>query len=141
MGWCEIIGLTPIVRCSAAVAVTLAVVPAGCSPPAPETDDQGEGGDRRALLIAHRGASAYAPEHTIEAYELAIEQGADFIEPDLQITRDGILIALHDLTLERTTNVRDVFPDRSPTTPIASRGHRWEDREAVIAPARRRSAS
>jgi glycerophosphoryl diester phosphodiesterase len=64
------------------------------------------------LLVAHRGASAYAPEHTLPAYELAIEQGADFIEPDLQVTRDGILVALHDVTLERTTNVRDVFPDR-----------------------------
>jgi len=64
------------------------------------------------VLIAHRGASAYAPEHTREAYELALEQGADFIEPDLQITQDGVLIALHDLTLGRTTNVREVFPDR-----------------------------
>jgi glycerophosphoryl diester phosphodiesterase len=63
-------------------------------------------------LIAHRGASGYAPEHTRAAYELAIAQGADFIEPDLQITKDGKLIALHDLTLERTTNVEDVFPDR-----------------------------
>jgi glycerophosphoryl diester phosphodiesterase len=66
----------------------------------------------RPLLVAHRGASGYAPEHTIPAYELAIAQGADFIEPDLQITKDGRLIALHDLTLERTTNVRDVYPDR-----------------------------
>jgi glycerophosphoryl diester phosphodiesterase len=46
------------------------------------------------------------------AYRLALDQGADFIEPDLQITSDGRLIALHDLTLERTTNVRDVFPER-----------------------------
>jgi glycerophosphoryl diester phosphodiesterase len=64
------------------------------------------------LLVAHRGASGYAPEHTLAAYELAIEQGADIIEPDLQVTADGRLIALHDLTLERTTDVRDVFPDR-----------------------------
>jgi glycerophosphoryl diester phosphodiesterase len=71
-----------------------------------------EGEPGQGLLVAHRGASAYAPEHTREAYELAIEQGADFIEPDLQITRDGVLIALHDLTLERTTNVRDLYPDR-----------------------------
>lgn len=76
------------------------------------------------LLIAHRGASAHAPEHTAEAYELAIAQGADFIEPDLQMTRDGVLVALHDSTLERTTDVRHVFPDRardqgagSPATP------------------------
>ncbi|HET9948115.1 MAG TPA: glycerophosphodiester phosphodiesterase family protein [Longimicrobiales bacterium] len=66
----------------------------------------------RPILIAHRGASAYAPEHTREAYELALRQGADFLEPDLQVTRDGHLIALHDMSLERTTNVREVFPDR-----------------------------
>jgi len=64
------------------------------------------------ILIAHRGASAYAPEHTVPAYELGLEMGADFIEPDLQITRDGILIALHDETLDRTTDVQAVFPDR-----------------------------
>jgi glycerophosphoryl diester phosphodiesterase len=73
-----------------------------------------QGTDSR-ILIAHRGASGSAPEHTIAAYGLAIEQGADFIEPDLQITRDGVLICLHDLTLERTTDVRDVFPDRFRT--------------------------
>lgn len=67
------------------------------------------------ILIAHRGASGYAPEHTYDAYRLAIEQGADFVEQDLQITRDGALVCLHDLTLERTTNVKEVFPDRSRT--------------------------
>jgi len=65
------------------------------------------------ILIAHRGASAYAPEHTIEAYRLALEQGADFVEQDLQVTKDGALVCLHDLALERTTDVEDVFPDRS----------------------------
>jgi glycerophosphoryl diester phosphodiesterase len=65
------------------------------------------------ILIAHRGSSAYAPEHTIEAYRLAIEQGADFVEQDLQVTKEGALVCLHDLTLERTTNVEEVFPDRS----------------------------
>lgn len=64
------------------------------------------------ILIAHRGASAYAPEHTVEAYQLALKQGADFVEQDLQITRDGVLVCLHDLTLERTTNVKEVFPTR-----------------------------
>jgi len=64
------------------------------------------------ILVAHRGASAYAPEHTRPAYELAIEMGADFIEPDLQLTADSVLIALHDETLDRTTNAREVFPDR-----------------------------
>jgi glycerophosphoryl diester phosphodiesterase len=69
----------------------------------------------RKILIAHRGASAYAPEHTLAAYRLAIEQGADFVEQDLQISKDGVLVCLHDLTLERTTNVEDVFPQRSTT--------------------------
>ena len=64
------------------------------------------------LLVAHRGASGYHPEHTLPTYELAVRQGADYIEPDLQITRDGVLIALHDLTLDRTTNVEEVFPER-----------------------------
>ena len=63
-------------------------------------------------LIAHRGASAYAPEHTAEAYTLAIAQGADFVEQDLAVTKDGVLVCIHDFTLERTTNVEEVFPDR-----------------------------
>lgn len=66
-------------------------------------------------LVAHRGASAYAPEHTAAAYRLAIEQGADYVEQDLQVTRDGQLVCVHDLTLDRTTNVREVFPGRSRT--------------------------
>jgi glycerophosphoryl diester phosphodiesterase len=67
---------------------------------------------RKKTMVAHRGASAYAPEHTLEAYRLALAQGADFVEQDLQITKDGVLVCLHDLTLERTTNVEEVFPDR-----------------------------
>lgn len=65
------------------------------------------------LVIAHRGASAYLPEHTLEAYALAYGQGADFLEPDLVMTADGHLIALHDLTLEATTNVAERFPERA----------------------------
>ena len=57
------------------------------------------------LVIAHRGASGYRPEHTLAAYELAIEQGADFIEPDLVVTRDGVLIARHENELSLTTDV------------------------------------
>ena len=63
--------------------------------------------------IAHRGASAYAPEHTRQAYELALAQGADYVEQDLGLTRDGVLVCLHDLSLERTTNVEELFPDRA----------------------------
>jgi glycerophosphoryl diester phosphodiesterase len=65
------------------------------------------------LLIAHRGASGYAPEHTFEAYRIAMAQGADFVEQDLQVTKDGVLICLHDPDLGRTTNVAEVFPDRA----------------------------
>lgn len=61
----------------------------------------------RPTLIAHRGASAYRPEHTIAGYQLAIDQGADIIEPDLVITKDGILIVRHENELTETTNVAD----------------------------------
>lgn len=70
------------------------------------------GSSSRKLLVAHRGASGYAPEHTAAAYQLALDQGADFVEQDLGITRDGVLVCLHDETLERTTDVESVFPDR-----------------------------
>ena len=65
------------------------------------------------VVIAHRGASGYLPEHTLEAYALAYGLGADFIEPDLVLTSDGVLIALHDTTLESTTDVAQVFPERA----------------------------
>jgi glycerophosphoryl diester phosphodiesterase len=71
----------------------------------------------RKILVAHRGASAYAPEHTLAAYRLALAQGADFVEQDLQISKDSVLVCLHDLTLERTTNVEEMFPDRSTVGP------------------------
>ncbi len=73
----------------------------------------GHGQGKGKLLVAHRGASAYAPEHTAAAYRLAMEQGADFVEQDLQITKDGQLVCLHDLTLDRTTNAEEIFPGRS----------------------------
>jgi glycerophosphoryl diester phosphodiesterase len=73
------------------------------------------------ILVAHRGASAYAPEHTAAAYSLAMQQGADYVEQDLQITKDGQLVCLHDLTLDRTTNAKDVFPGRSRT--LTREGH------------------
>lgn len=64
-------------------------------------------------VIAHRGASFDAPEGTIPAYTVARELGADYLEMDIQRTRENVLIALHDDTLERTTNVADVFPKRA----------------------------
>ena len=69
------------------------------------------------LIIAHRGASGYLPEHTLEAYLLGIEQGADFIEPDLVSTRDGHLVARHEPNITLTTDVsqRAEFADRRRT--------------------------
>jgi glycerophosphoryl diester phosphodiesterase len=71
----------------------------------------------RPLIIAHRGACGYRPEHTLESYRLAIAQGADFIEPDLVSTRDGVLIARHEPNLIETTNVAEIanFADRKTT--------------------------
>jgi glycerophosphoryl diester phosphodiesterase len=57
------------------------------------------------LIIGHRGASGYRPEHTLAAYELAIDIGADYIEPDLVITKDGVLIARHENEISATTNI------------------------------------
>jgi glycerophosphoryl diester phosphodiesterase len=67
----------------------------------------------RKINVGHRGASAYAPEHTLASYRLALAQGVDYVEQDLAVTKDGVLICLHDPTLERTTNVEELFPDRS----------------------------
>jgi glycerophosphoryl diester phosphodiesterase len=64
------------------------------------------------FAVAHRGASAYAPEHTLDAYRLALEQGAEYIEQDLSLSKDGVLICSHDPSLERTTNVEELFPTR-----------------------------
>ena len=64
------------------------------------------------IVIAHRGASGYLPEHTLEAYAMAYAQGADYIEPDLVMTKDGRFVCLHDIYLEPSTNVEQVFPDR-----------------------------
>ena len=102
-------------RLIAAGLLLVAALLASCS-----DDDGGSAGDRTtttgaptpsttvieqpkgALVIAHRGASGYAPEHTFASYDLAIEQGADYIEQDLQLTSDGVLVVLHDETLDRT---------------------------------------
>ena len=65
------------------------------------------------IVIAHRGASGYLPEHTLESYAMAYALGADFIETDLALTKDGIFVCIHDIYLEYTTNVREVFPDRA----------------------------
>jgi glycerophosphoryl diester phosphodiesterase len=72
------------------------------------------------LVIGHRGASGYRPEHTIAAYELAIQMGADYIEPDIVSTKDGILIARHENDISETTDVanRPEFSNRKTTKKI-----------------------
>lgn len=66
------------------------------------------------MVIAHRGASAYGPENTLAAYKQAIMLKADYVEIDLQMSKDGQLIAMHDETLSRTTNAKELFPNRAP---------------------------
>jgi glycerophosphoryl diester phosphodiesterase len=72
------------------------------------------------LVIAHRGASGYLPEHTLAAYELAVTQGADVIEPDLVSTKDHVLIARHEVNITETTDVstRPEYGDRKTTRAI-----------------------
>jgi glycerophosphoryl diester phosphodiesterase len=67
----------------------------------------------RVVVIAHRGASGERPEHTLESYRRAIEQGADYIEPDLVMTRDGVLIARHENEISGTTDVAE-HPEFAP---------------------------
>lgn len=76
------------------------------------------GATNRPLIIAHRGASCYRPEHTLEAYALAIEMGADYIEPDLVSTRDGVLVARHENEIGETTDVAAKYPGRRTTKVI-----------------------
>lgn len=86
------------------------------------------------LIIAHRGACGYLPEHTLEGYRLAIELGADFIEPDLCFTKDGQLIARHDHYLSTTTDVTDhpEFADRKRTSPTHD-GEDWFTEDFTLA--------
>jgi glycerophosphoryl diester phosphodiesterase len=65
------------------------------------------------LVLAHRGTTGYLPEHTLGGYELAVKFGVDYIEPDLQLTSDGQLVAMHDDTLTRTTNVSTLYQPRN----------------------------
>jgi glycerophosphoryl diester phosphodiesterase len=68
--------------------------------------------EKRPLVIGHRGAAGYLPDHTLQGYQLAIDLGADYIEPDLVSTKDGVLIARHEPNLIATTDVASKFPLR-----------------------------
>ena len=101
-----IFNLSRAVMLSAAVACALAACGGGSDsvaiPPAAKYPTLTGG---LPLVIAHRGASGYLPEHTLEGYKRAIELGADFIEPDLVATKDGVLIARHEPNITNTTDV------------------------------------
>jgi glycerophosphoryl diester phosphodiesterase len=70
------------------------------------------------IIIGHRGASGHRPEHTLESYRLAVQMGADYVEPDLVSTKDGVLIARHENEIGGTTDVASKFPDRKRTATI-----------------------
>ncbi|MCW3003105.1 MAG: glycerophosphoryl diester phosphodiesterase [Conexibacter sp.] len=95
---------------------------AAASPPAAKGRPRGRGRGPGGLpiVIGHRGSPAYRPEHTIESYTLAIEMGADYIEPDLVFTKDGQLVARHEPDIGATTNVADhpEFAGRRKTVTI-----------------------
>src|SRR5581483_1401559 len=73
------------------------------------------------IIIGHRGAAGHRPEHTLAGYRLAAEMGADYLEPDLVATRDGVLIARHENELSATTDAAERFPDRRRTKRIDGR--------------------
>jgi glycerophosphoryl diester phosphodiesterase len=97
--------------CTALVVTGLAVM-AAAAPAAISYD--GSRGEEDPLVIGHRGASGYLPEHTLQSYALAIKLGADYVEPDLVVTKDGHLIARHEPNITNTTDVRShpEFADR-----------------------------
>jgi glycerophosphoryl diester phosphodiesterase len=70
------------------------------------------------LIIGHRGAAGHRPEHTLAGYRLAAEMGADYIEPDLVSTKDGVLVARHENEIGSTTDAAAKFPDRKRTKPV-----------------------
>ncbi|WP_416956228.1 glycerophosphodiester phosphodiesterase [Nocardioides sp. T5] len=102
----------------AATSVPAVAAPAAGAKPSAVEPSAGE-----PVLVGHRGASGYRPEHTLAAYELAIEQGADYIEPDLVATKDGVLVARHENEIGGTTDVADhpEFADRRTTKVIDGR--------------------
>ena len=113
-GTSKVVGMLGFGLAVAAMLLTLVVAGAGAAP-------GGSMGDAPVLDIGHRGASGYAPEHTLPAYDLALEQGADYIEQDLQMTADGVLMVLHDETLDRTARPTEASRPGDCTGPVHSK--------------------
>jgi glycerophosphoryl diester phosphodiesterase len=101
------------------LATLLTSVPTGGALAAPPADPAARQLDAP-IVIGHRGASGYRPEHTLASYKLAIEMGADYVEPDLVSTKDGVLVARHENEISGTTDVADhpEFADRRTTKTI-----------------------
>ncbi|WP_416370454.1 glycerophosphodiester phosphodiesterase [Streptomyces sp. PR69] len=109
-------GCAPVSSASAATATRAASAAIGSSavPYASVAPPTREAYRRPPAVIAHRGASAYAPENTLAAVDAAAYMGFDWVENDVQRTRDGVLVVIHDDSLARTTDVEQRFPERSP---------------------------
>jgi glycerophosphoryl diester phosphodiesterase len=106
---------------AALVAPLALAAPATASPAgAAQSPADGEALAEEVLVIGHRGASGYRPEHTLASYELAARMGADFVEPDLVSTKDGVLVARHENEISTTTDVADrpEFADRKATKTV-----------------------
>ncbi|MEU1887810.1 glycerophosphodiester phosphodiesterase [Micromonospora sp. WMMD987] len=103
-----------------AVAVAVPVAVPGAASAREDDADRADRATHRPVVIGHRGASGYRPEHTLEAYRLAIRMGADYIEPDLVSTRDRVLVARHENEISGTTDVatRPEFAGRKATRTI-----------------------
>jgi glycerophosphoryl diester phosphodiesterase len=98
-----------------AAGIVVALSPLALAPAVASADPGSDSPDSvRVIATAHRGASAYAPENTLAAFRVGIDQKADWIESDVQRSKDGELVLMHDTTLSRTTDVEELFPDRAP---------------------------
>lgn len=98
--------LRSVAALASALAGAAALLTPAAAQAAPDSD--------RPTVVAHRGASAYAPENTLAAVDAAAGMGIRWVENDVQRTKDGELVVLHDATLARTTNVEELYPDRAP---------------------------
>src|SRR5689334_5980989 len=101
-------------RLIAPAMTALALAAPSAAPAAPRS----AGEQARPLVIGHRGAAGYRPEHTLASYRLAAELGADYIEPDLVSTKDGVLVARHENEIGGTTDVAVKFPARKRSATI-----------------------
>lgn len=109
-----------LLTATATTLACLAVVPPAAGAPGDRAHEARPGTKPHPLVIGHRGASGHRPEHTLASYELAARMGADYIEPDLVATKDGVLVARHENEISTTTDVaeRPEFADRKTTRTI-----------------------